>query len=200
MLTIKALIRWEQLRGKSFNSFQTADAEDATALLYVYALAQGHFCTLDEFRMVVDANSQAVEQLSKRLTREQAVASQFTTDTPQGVDGEQAQGEAMTLQQVAAHLIAAGLSPRYVLEEMELCDLPALMQAIKDKRKEELQSQRLWTFFSMLPHVGKGALKTPQDLFTFPWEVGQEHREADAKKEEEKFNFFMTTKREDYGG
>lgn len=199
MLTIKALIRWEQLRGRSFNFFEPTDAEDVTALLYVYALAQGHFCTLEEFRMVVDSKAPSIDELGKRLEREQAVANQFIAKVSQADEADEA-GEPMTIQQVAAHLIAEGLSPRYVLEEMELCDLPALMQAIKDKRKEELQSQRLWTFLSLLPHVGKGALKTPRDLFTFPWEVGQEHREADAKKEEEKFNFFMTTKREDYGG
>lgn len=199
MLTIKALIRWEQLRGRSFNFFEPTDAEDVTALLYVYALAQGHFCTLEEFRMVVDSKAPSIDELGKRLEREQAVANQFIAKVSQADEADEA-GEPMTIQQVAAHLIAAGLSPRYVLEEMELCDLTALMQAVRDRRKDELQSQRLWTFFSMLPHVGKGALKTPQDLFTFPWEVEAERQEADAKKEEEKFNFFMTTKREDYGG
>ncbi|MFK2289707.1 hypothetical protein ACIXNV_22995 [Bacteroides fragilis] len=47
-LTIKAVIRWEQLRGKSFSLMDYSDKEDVNALLYTSTIvAKGEVYTFD---------------------------------------------------------------------------------------------------------------------------------------------------------
>ena len=50
-LTIKAVIRWEQLRGKSFSLMDYSDKEDVNALLYTSTIvAKGEVYTFDVFK------------------------------------------------------------------------------------------------------------------------------------------------------
>lgn len=60
---------------------------------------------------------------------------------------------------------------------MELCDLPLFIEANEKLTKEKLESDRLWTFMTLLPHLTK-KLETPSDLYPFPWEVDQIKQEA----------------------
>ena len=41
VLTIKAIIRWEQLRGKSFSLMDYSDRDDIEALLYTTTICKG---------------------------------------------------------------------------------------------------------------------------------------------------------------
>lgn len=61
---------------------------------------------------------------------------------------------------IVSTLIMSGLDATYALEEMELCDLPMYIEAYERKRKEEMEASRLWTFFTMLPHIDSKKMKT----------------------------------------
>lgn len=51
-LTIKSIVRWEQLRKKSFSLMDYSDREDVDALLYTTTICNGEgvMYTLDVFR------------------------------------------------------------------------------------------------------------------------------------------------------
>ena len=54
---------------------------------------------------------------------------------------------------------------------MWLCDLPLLINAYDQKKKEQMESSRLWTYLTILPHIESKKIKSPVDLFPFPWEI-----------------------------
>lgn len=104
---------------------------------------------------------------------------------------------------IVATLIMSGLDANYALNEMELCDLPMFIESYERKRKEEMESSRLWTFFSMLPHIDSKKMKNgAKDLITFPWEEEEAKHEAERAIEEdsERFENFMKTRKSDYYG
>ena len=47
-----------------------------------------------------------------------------------------------------------------------------------------MEEQRLWTFISILPHVDSKKLKTPADLYPFPWELKEKEIEREKHVEE----------------
>ena len=95
---------------------------------------------------------------------------------------------------IVSTLIMSGLDATYALEEMELCDLPMYIEAYERKRKEEMEASRLWTFFTMLPHIDSKKMKNgAMDLITFPWEEVEATREAERAINEDidRFEQFM---------
>lgn len=169
-MKIKTYIRWEQLRKKSFYSFDPMDREDYTALLYVRALergsAQGY--TLDEFRRTV-VNSHLNNRQAEEAEREFSVQRQFLNREKQASGGSQ--GEPMSFSDIAAWLIAEGLDAHFVMEELEQPDLEPILKAYKNRKTERMETERFWTWLGMLPHID--AKKFPngvKDIVRFPWE------------------------------
>ena len=97
----------------------------------------------------------------------------------------------------------AGLDAHYALNEMELCDLPLYLEAYERKRKEEMESSRMWTYFTMLPHIDARKMKNgARDLIIFPWEEEEARKEAERAIREDaaRFEELMKTKKTDYYG
>ena len=63
-----------------------------------------------------------------------------------------------------------GLDAHFVLYEMKLFEIGDYLKAIDEHKKEQMERDRLWTFYTILPHVDHKKLKKPQDLMPFPWE------------------------------
>jgi len=63
-----------------------------------------------------------------------------------------------------------GLDINYVMNEMKYTDVDSFIKYREKKHENELEEQRLWTFYSILPHVDTKKLKKPEDLIKFPWE------------------------------
>ena len=68
-----------------------------------------------------------------------------------------------------------GLDPKYVLYEMDYSDCEFYIQSSVDKKREDMEEQRFWTYLMMAPHIDGKKIKGPKDLFEFSWE-------ADARK------------------
>lgn len=190
-LSLKAIVRAEQMLGKPFNDIDYNHEDDVMKLFYCAVLTNNRErFTFEDFASMM-ASEGFMESLLRRFEKEVQIHSQFITSQ---VPGERTgDKKAAYISELAGNLIAGGMDANYVMNEMELCDIPFLMDALDRKRKEDMESQRLWTFYSILPHVDTKKIKDPSDLIVFPWEQEAKRKkaEAEAKKNERLFYEFM---------
>ena len=192
-LTIKSIIRWEQLRKKSFSLMDYSDREDIDTLLYTTTIcnSEGMMYTFDVFQKTL-SNEKLVREMISKLERETAVLSQFQkkqVNTEQGSNG----GTPEMISSIVSALVMAGLDAHYAFNEMELCDLPLYIESYERKRKEDMESARMWTYLTILPHVDARKMENgAKDLITFPWEEVEKETEKEIKETEiERFEEFM---------
>lgn len=191
-LTIKSIIRWEQLRGKSFSLMNYTDQDDVDTLLYTTTICnnEGMMHTFDLFRKTL-SNEKLVREMILKLERETAFLNQFQKKQEETKD--HAEGVIDMISDIVSTLIMSGLDAHYVLNEMDLCDLPLYIQAYERKRKEEMEGSRIWTYLTILPHIDAKKMENgAKDLITFPWEESEKEAEKTIKDSEiERLELFM---------
>lgn len=206
-LTIRTLIRWEQLQKKSFSLMDYTDEEDMAALLYCSMLccnSNEKVYTLEEFRHTMQ-NEKLIRGTAQALSRESVVMAQFRQkDVVDGVGDHE--GTPGYIKDIVSTLIMGGLDAGYVMDQMELCDLPMFIEAYERKRKEQMESDRLWTYLSILPHVDGKKLPSARELYPFPWEEEEirEKSEKAIQEDSEKLKVFFEQGKnlikQNYGG
>lgn len=198
---VKSMIRWEQMRGKSFSQIDYADKEDMESLLYViYITSDKPGYTFEVFRQVM-ADERFMNAMSSDLGRIMEIVAQFQKKIVPDLGSTE--GSPEYIGNIVSALIMAGLDAHYALNEMELCDLPLYLEAYERKRKEEMESSRMWTYFTMLPHIDARKMKNgARDLIIFPWEEEEMRKEAERAIREDaaRFEELMKTKKTDYYG
>jgi len=165
------------LTGKSFSDFDNSNEDDVIALLYCIQLPKE---TFEIYKRTAKVAQKALVNEIKKISDEMVIINQFSTvklEESDTVTESDTKNHEM-VSNIATALIYGGLNAHFVMEELEIADLPIFIKGLEDKRKEELENSRLWTFFNVLPHVGKGFEK-PQDLIRFAWEKETEKKEAD---------------------
>lgn len=191
-LTIISIIRWEQLRGKSFSLMDYSDKEDVDALLYTTTICnnEGMMYAFDVFRKTL-SNEKTVRGIVLGLERETAFLSQFQKKQETSLDNNESSVE--TISDIVSTLIMSGLDAHYALNEMELCDLPLYIAAYERKRKEDMESSRMWTYLTILPHIDAKKMENgAKDLITFPWEETEKEIEKTIKDSEiERLELFI---------
>ncbi len=201
-LTIKSIIRWEQLRGKSFYLMDYTNAEDFESLLYTTSMsARGEKTyTFAVFRQTL-SNEKVAREMVTMLQQEIAVLNQFRKKLEENPP-ENSDSTPGYISEFVSMLVMSGLDAHYALEEMELCDLVMYIEAYERQRKEQMEGDRLWTYLSIIPHVGTKRIPIPRDLYIFPWEYEETKKEAQRaiKEDMDDFEAFMKTKKSDYYG
>ena len=192
-LNLKAIIRWEQIRQKSFSLMDYSDKDDIDALLYTTTICNNEdvIYTFDVFRGTL-SNEKLVQEMILKLERETSVLSQFQREQEkQDIVNSNSLPEMIS--GIVSVLIISGLDAHYVLNEMEICDLPLYIEAYEKKRKEEMESARMWTYLTILPHIDARKMENgAKDLITFPWEEAEKQVEKEIKETEiERFELFM---------
>lgn len=197
-ITVKAIIRWEQLRKKSFSQIDYSDKEDIASLLYtMYLDASGKLYEYDVFKQVLD-DKEVLKAMSSTLKKIMSIMIQFKKNEKLKEGGIQ-EKKPETIGSIVAMLVMSGLDANYALNDMELCDLPMYIDAYERKKREEMESCRLWTYLSMLPHIDSKCMNNGvRDLITFPWEKVSDEEKEIKNEEIEQFEEFMK-KGEEYG-
>ena len=184
-LNIKSIIKFEQLAGKPFSLIDYTSEEDVNKLLYCIVLCNNNYqFTYLQFLQLVE-NKKINKNLIEQFQTHCEVFNQFKDVDTEGektrdtVEGKESRG--MYVKDLAALLIIqGGLDVNYVLNELSLNDIPLYVKALNNKQRERMEEQRLWTFISILPHVDSKKLKSPSDLYPFPWELKE--KEIEQKK------------------
>ncbi len=193
-LNMRSIIRWEQLRKKSFSLMDYSDKDDIEALLYTASICnnEGKMYTFEVFRQTL-SNEKIIREMVLALERETAFLAQFQKKQEVSDLGSAEVSPGM-ISDLISTLIMSGLDAHYALEEMELCDLPIYIEAYDRDRKEQMESDRLWAYLNILPHVDGKKLPTARDLYTFPWEEEEIRKNAECamKENEEDLKKFLS--------
>ena len=166
-LTIKAIIRWEQLRDKPFARFSYSDEKDINAILYVCDIDSVQNQTFDAF--ISELSAAKSKELAFVFHRESLIMSQFQKNREKESTKDESKSiEPSFIKDIVPLLIMSGLDANYALNEMALCDLPIFIHAYEQRQRDTMEQSRLWTFFNVSPYLSKDM--TPKDFYPFPWE------------------------------
>ncbi|MDR2057636.1 MAG: hypothetical protein LBP83_05035 [Dysgonamonadaceae bacterium] len=190
-LTIRAIIKWEQLNRKPFASMNYADANDIASLFYTCTQSDEAGISLSEFKK--NLTDESLKEMIKNFEKQTAIASQFQAVSKKKIE-ESKDSDPVYIKDLVPALVMNGLDVHFALDEMELYDIPIYLKAYDQKIRRELESSRLWAFIQVSPHLSK-KIKTPKDLYPFGWEI--EEQKEQSKEELEKgmsvFEAFMNS-------
>ena len=183
-LNIKSIITAEKLLGKSFGQFNLEDAEEWLVLSYAMVVSNNEETfTLDTFRKLTK-NKRMMSEIMQGIKKEFEYIEQFKGKEEVRTD-EQSD---ISITEVAGMMIANGIEPAFVYE-MRTTEITDILQAIEDRKKEKMESDRFWTYFVMAPHIDTKKVKSPEALITFPWEMAEKKNKQDVDFEKAKANF-----------
>jgi hypothetical protein len=191
-LTIRAIIRWEQLNRRPYSSLNEGDENDLVSLFYACRLSEGANITLQEFRKSLTYD--LLKEMSDDLKRQSLVTSQFQPDSKKKMEESEEPKDStpVYIGDLVSMLVINGMDAHFALNEMELCDMPLYLRAYENRERRKREFQRDEIFWLLRPHLSKGVRK-PGDLYSFPWEI--EERKEKAREETEKgmplFESFM---------
>lgn len=167
-LTIGSIIIAEKLLNKPYPSFDYDDPEVQAVLEYaMYIRATNSQITLNEYKQSnfnVDVGSTFKYNLQFTSTKEQCCDDDEINNKKKPASFEFLGNTAYYF------IVSGGLDPDYVFNKLELHEIDSITTAINNKVRNEMEGDRLWTFLSMLPHIGNDKIKSPSDIFTFEWE------------------------------
>ncbi len=172
-LTIKSIIKWEQLTECSYQLFDYENIEHINKLLYCMLICNNdeHF---DYETFLESINNQSISnKIYKQLNKVLSFDNQFSIKKiVENIDSQSDNNEPQYIKNVAALLVVnAGLSANYVMNEMTINDIDYYMNAYNNKIKQDMESNRLWTFLNVIPHIDSKKIDSPDKFFPFPWEL-----------------------------
>ena len=183
-LNIKSIITAEKLLGKSFGQFNLEDTEEWLVLSYAMVVSNNEETfTLDTFRKLTK-NKRMMSEIIQGIKKEFEYIEQFKSKEEVKTDGQ----SDISITEVAGMMIANGIEPAFVYE-MRTTEITDILQAIEDRKKEKMESDRFWTYFVMAPHIDTKKVKSPEALITFPWEMAEKKEKQDVDFEKAKANF-----------
>jgi len=188
-LNLQAIRVAEKLLKKPFGEFDLTDEETILTLMYAMVSENNdEVMTLDQFKSILNMGKIGIK-VQRAVSDEMAYIDQFKEEVS---DKEE---KAPYMGDLAALLITFGLDAHFVLYEMKLFEIGDYIKAIDEHKKEQMERDRMNTFYSILPHVDHKKIKKPQDIYPFPWEMEQIEKDAleQLEKDKDMFNKFMNS-------
>lgn len=188
-LNLQAIRVAERLLKKPFDEFDLTDEETILTLMYAMVSENNdEVMTFDQFKSILNMGKIGIK-VQRAVSDEMAYIDQFKEEVS---DKEE---KAPYMGDLAALLITFGLDAHFVLYEMKLFEIGDYIKAIDEHKKEQMERDRMNTFYSILPHVDHKKIKKPQDIYPFPWEMEQLENDAleQLEKDKDMFNKFMNS-------
>lgn len=188
-LNLQAIRVAERLLKKPFGEFDLTDEETILTLMYAMVSENNdEVMTFDQFKSILNMGKIGIK-VQRAVSDEMAYIDQFKEEVS---DKEE---KAPYMGDLAALLITFGLDAHFVLYEMKLFEIGDYIKAIDEHKKEQMERDRMNTFYSILPHVDHKKIKKPQDIYPFPWEMEQIEKDAleQLEKDKDMFNKFMNS-------
>nr|WP_321523332.1 hypothetical protein [uncultured Macellibacteroides sp.] len=169
VLNIKSIIRFEQLTGKPFSEIDYENSEDTENLLYAAAICSNDGPIHKDGFMTIIKDEKIFADMVKSMKNQNEIIEQFTHISNNDQCDKDTSSDHLFVYDAAASLILEGVDPDFIYN-MWLCDFSILVNAYNRKKRESLEDSRLWTYLTILPHIESKKIKTPTDLYPFPWE------------------------------
>ena len=189
-LNLQAIRVAERLLKKPFGEFDLTDEEIILTLMYAMVSENNdEVMTFDQFKSILNMGKIGIK-VQRAVSDEMAYIDQFKEEVS---DKEE---KAPYMGDIAALLITFGLDAHFVLYEMKLFEIGDYIKAIDEHKKEQMERDRMNTFYAILPHVDHKKIKKPQDIYPFPWEIEQLEKDAldQLEKDKDMFNKFFNSK------
>lgn len=164
-----------------FSKLDHDNIEHLDALCYLRVMENkgfgAEFTLFEDWKLLpIDSKSKSVE--FKNMIKELNYLAQFNILDEIKENEEAKELEDNYIEDIANSLIVAGVDANFIMNSSTAC-LPKLLLALDEAKKQELLNARLWTWWTIRPHIsGKSS---PEDLMPFPWE----HAEQAEQKEKE---------------
>ncbi len=174
-LTLRAVLLFEKLTARSFSTLSILDEEDAVMLLYCLQRCEegGSVLPFEVWRKVLESGSVKGE-LYARLERTLEAMIPLSLHEGTSPTEETDEDTSPDFTSIAGLLVVeGGLSPSYVMDTMEMWEMPALLDALDRKKRDALDHQRLFTWMTMMPHLSSDSVCSPEELLPFPWEQAE---------------------------
>lgn len=172
-LNMKTLMLFEQMGDKSFYNLSPADFN----LLVYCALVSNNSIkvTYGQFELIM-TNQKIAKSLVSKCQEELEFIGQFNPKKGNESEGEQGDSGKIT-DVVNALILNYNLDIDYVMNELKLWELPALVKGMEEKTKADMVEKRFWTYMTIWPHIDNKKIKGPEQLFPFPWEKEQKKQD-----------------------
>ena len=194
-LTIRAIIKWEQLNQKAFTQMNYGNENDIVSLFYVCAQSDVHNLSLSEFKEKLTEES--LKEMIQDFDKQTLLDSQYQHISKKKIEKSKA-SDPVYIKDIASALIMNGLPADFALNEMTLNEMTLFSEAHDQIQRNRYEEERLWTFLKIRPHVSSKKSMKPSDLILFEWEV--EDRKQKAKETLEKgastFEIFMNSSKQ----
>lgn len=191
-LNILSIIRYEQLTGKAFQEIDYQNENEIKDLLYATVVASNdEIVSRTDFDMLCE-NSSVFSEMVSKIKKHAEVVSVFSNLSTESGGNTESNQKSLYVTDVVSTLIMSGLDANFVYK-MWICDLPQFIKAYESIERQKMEAQRLWTYYSILPHIDGKKIKTPADMYPFPWEIEDIEKKAKERqeKDEEVFYKFM---------
>lgn len=170
-LNMKTLMLYEEMSGKSFYEVTPDDFE---MLVYCAVVVNNNLnITFTQFQFVMKN-----QKISKTFYEKTQKELDFTTQFKREQKESEGNGTTGRISDIINTLILQyNVDINYVMNDMKLWELPAMIKAMDEKTKADMIDKRFWTYMNILPHIDGKKCRTPEKLLPFPWET-------EAKKED----------------
>lgn len=186
----KAIMMFEKLSGVSY--FDLTD-ENYVFLIYAMYMVKHPYTYMQfwDFIKIFGNNKKVTKQMITEFGEYMEYLKQYSDTTPkteENNEGETEEKPKQTITDIVAYLITScGIDPHYVMYEMELWEIEPYMKCAERKKKEELESERLWTYLNISPHIDTKKCKSPEKLIPFPWEKEEQKIKQNQELENNRF-------------
>lgn len=193
-LTFKAILLFERMVN---HSFMRMSEEEMIKFIYcIFITSNSLNITFDGF-MFMWEDAKFAQWLTNKVDDLMGYIKQFKSDF-QDKEETKEDSEPVKLTKAITYLAANGIDYQYLVNEMQLWELDGLLEAVQDRKKEELELDRLWTYVGISPLIDSKKVKNPQALIKFPWEKEAKNKKAmdDLKAKQDAIKAFFIAQEE----
>lgn len=201
-LNIKSCCMFEKLTKKSF--FECNTVEDTITLMYASFVTNNENMqmSLKTFQGLCE-NARIANWLSSKYRTISKCIEQFKDKSDNDDIEYSSEKKLPTVTNIATALIIEyGMNAQYVMNEMELWEMEMFVKEAEAKYKNEMATERLWTYLNIMPHIDSRKCKSPEKMLPFPWEKEQKEKVAlaDINKNKEAILKVFGKKKEEKNG
>lgn len=197
-IDVASVVRWEKLSGKSFALIDFSCEDDMLQMMYCATSdLHGKYTSFKEYRAAMLNAPRVMKKALRELAQYHEYISQFKQSIKESADVKEDSAPELVADMAARLIVHGGMSASFVMFQMPVEDMGIYAKVMGEKIKQQAESDRLWCYLSILPHVSKKATRTrmrsPQTFYPFPWEEEDMAKQglANIEKNKETFEKFM---------
>lgn len=170
--SIRILALYEAMGGTSILSGKELTHSDITHLLHAYVCVKSGTAVSESVLNEVMSDTEKGEDLMGEIESFLTELSVWGELVAKGEERGDVDTADMTVISVIGMLVVeCGISPKYVMDEMELWEIAVYIGGLNERQKKHLEEKRIFTFLGMSPLLGNSSKNlTPQDVIKFPWD------------------------------